>query len=92
MSRRSVQRVAILLLMFAGLALLTVRRDVAGSTGPTQGGGVGRPRSFSAAYDYCYVDEKGRPMVFHRRRLVFFLPQAPPEVNDRTFIETDECQ
>ena len=53
---------------------------------------AGRPRSFSAAYDYCYVDEEGRPMVFHRRRLVFFLPEVPPEVNDRTFIETDECQ
>ena len=42
--------------------------------------------------DYCYVDAEGRPMVFHRRRLVFFLPESPPEVNDRTFIESDECR
>ena len=54
--------------------------------------GAGRPRSFSAAYDYCYIDEEGRPMVFHQRRLVYLLPEAPPEVHDRTFTETDQCQ
>ena len=50
------------------------------------------PHHFSMQYDYCYVDAEGRPMIFHRRRLVFFLPQSPPEVNDHTFIETDLCQ
>jgi hypothetical protein len=29
-------------------------------------------------------------MIVHRR-LVFLLPDAPPEVNDRTFIESGEC-
>ena len=50
------------------------------------------PVAFPRLTIICHVDEEGRPMVFHRRRLVFFLPEAPPEVNDRTFIETDECQ
>jgi hypothetical protein len=49
------------------------------------------PHHFSMAYDYCYEDAEGRPMIFHRRRLVFFFPESPPEVNDRTFIETDLC-
>jgi len=50
------------------------------------------PHYFSMQYDYCYVDAKGRPMIFHRRRLVFFVPESPPEVLDRTFIETDSCR
>ncbi len=49
------------------------------------------PHTFSSQYDYCYVDEDGRPLVFHRRRLVFFLPEAPYP-DDLTFIETRECQ
>ena len=51
----------------------------------------GHPHPFSQAYEYCYVDSEGRPMIVHRR-LVFLLPDAPPEVNDRTFIESGECQ
>ena len=49
------------------------------------------PHTFSSQYDYCYVDEDGRPLVFHRRRLVFFLPEALYP-DDLTFIETRECQ
>ena len=111
MSRKEVHQWLFVLLLLAGLAVLTVRRDASvnnpsvhanSSSAPGQGSGAvvgsgetkaaGRPRSFSAAYDYCYVDADGRPMVFHRRRLVFFLPESPPEVNDRTFLETNECQ
>jgi len=50
------------------------------------------PHHFSMQYDYCYVDAEGRPMVFHKRRLVFFFPESPPGVEDRTFIETNLCQ
>ena len=50
------------------------------------------PHTFSPPYDYCYVDADGRPVMIHRRRLVFFLPESRPDVNDRTFIETDTCQ
>jgi len=50
------------------------------------------PHTFSPAYEYCYVDADGRPLMIHRRRLVFFLPESPPEVNDRTFIETGTCR
>ena len=50
------------------------------------------PHSFSAAYYYCYVDENGRPMEFHERRRLHWLPMAPPEGNDRRLIDTDECQ
>jgi len=111
MSRNVVHQWLIVMLLLAGLAVLTVRRDASvndrsvhanSSSAPGQGSGVvvgsgetkaaGRPRNFSAAYDYCYVDAEGRPIVFHRRRLVFFLPESPPEVNDRTFIDTDQCQ
>ena len=50
------------------------------------------PHTFSPAYEYCYVDVDGRPVMIHRRRLVFFLPESRPDVSDRTFIETDKCQ
>ncbi len=50
------------------------------------------PHTFSPAYEYCYVDADGRPVMVHRRRLVFFLPESRPDVNDRTFIESDMCQ
>ena len=50
------------------------------------------PRTFSPVYEYCYVDADGKPVMIHRRRLVFFLPESRPDVNDRTFIETDTCQ
>ena len=49
-------------------------------------------RYFSAQYEYCRLDADGRPIVVHRRRRVFTLPEAPPEENDRTFIESGECQ
>jgi len=50
------------------------------------------PHTFSPTYEYCYVDADGRPLMIRRRRLVFFLPESPPEVNDRTFIETGTCR
>jgi len=50
------------------------------------------PHAFSPAYEYCYVDADGRPVMIHRRRLVFFLSESRPDVNDRPFIETDMCQ
>ena len=50
------------------------------------------PHNFSSAYEYCHVDADGRPLMIHQRRLVFFLPESPPEVNDRTFIETGTCR
>jgi len=31
-------------------------------------------------------------MIFHRRRFVTFVPDSPPEVSDRTFIETNKCE
>ena len=107
MSRRFLQRGAVLLCMLTGLGLLMARRNVSSSAGSlsvknaedvrqtdnsSKRGVVVRPRTFSRAYDYCYTDENGRPMVVHRKRLVFFLPDSPPEVNDRTFIESRECQ
>lgn len=50
------------------------------------------PHAFSPAYEYCYVDVDGRPVIIHRRRLVFFLPESRPDMSDQTFIETDKCQ
>lgn len=50
------------------------------------------PHTFSPAYEYCYVDVDGRPLMIHRRRLVFFLPESRPDISDRTLIETDKCQ
>jgi hypothetical protein len=71
------------------LHLEAAAASISNSTSPN--GTSAGPHHFSMAYDYCYVDAEGRPMIFHRRRLVFFLPESPPEVNDRTFIETNEC-
>jgi hypothetical protein len=62
------------------------------ATQQTTAQAASRPHNFSFAYDYCYIDGDGRPVMFHRKRLVFFLPDSPPEVNDRTFIESDTCQ
>ena len=73
---------------------LSQRESVAASV-PNEAkasGAAAAPHHFSMQYDYCYVDTEGRPMIFHRRRLVFYLPESPPKVNDRTFIETDLCQ
>lgn len=50
------------------------------------------PHTFSPAYEYCYVDADGRPVMMHRRRLVFFPPESRPDVDERTIIETDRCQ
>src|SRR5215469_11907960 len=50
------------------------------------------PHTFSPGYEYCYVDADGRPLMIHRRRLVFFLPESRPDVNERTRIEADTCQ
>ena len=50
------------------------------------------PHTFSPAYEYCYVDVDGRPVMIYRRRHVFFLSEARPDVNNRTFIKTDTCQ
>lgn len=102
--KRNITRCAVVAVaMLAALALLTVRKEADGnrpvhanasaSLSPVRPSDAsGLPHTFSQAYDYCYVDENGRPMIFHRRRLVFFFPESPPEVNDRTFIETNECQ
>jgi len=49
------------------------------------------PHTFSPAYEYCFVDANGRPLMIHRRRLMFFQPESP-DMNDRTFIESDICQ
>lgn len=87
------------MLLLAGLALVTMRRELAASAGPKSSSSsqttprnvYGHPHTFSEAYEYCYVDSEGKPMLVHRR-LVFLLPDAPPEVNDRTFIESGgEC-
>jgi hypothetical protein len=94
--------VAVLALL-AGPALLTARTDVDASAAvrasspasvqsSTSGDASARPHTFSQAYNYCYDDAEGRPMVVRKKPLVFFLPDAPPEVKDRTFIETNECQ
>ena len=87
-----------MVLLLAGLALVTVQREVAASASSkpsaasqtTPSSVPVHPRTFSQAYEYCYVDSEGRPVIVHRR-LVFFLPEGPPEVNDRTFIESGEC-
>ena len=87
-----------MVLLLAGLALVAVRRELAASAGSrlapssqtTLPGVPVHPHWFSQAYEYCYVDSEGKPMLVHRR-LVFLLPNAPPEVNDRTFIESGEC-
>jgi hypothetical protein len=103
MKRRFLQSGATVMLALAGLLMVTARRDASGgskhpyantsaATSQTTGKESARPYYFSPAYDYCYVDSDGRPIVFHRKRLVFFFPDSPPEVNDRTFIETDSCQ
>lgn len=64
-----------------------------GGLGPSMqaGGSSAGPYTFSQAYDYCYVDAEGRPMVFQRRRLVLFLPEAPG-LDDRTFVTSGDCQ
>jgi hypothetical protein len=90
-------------LILAGLAMVIVHKEAWSggrlqyanslpATRQTTGETASRPHNFSRAYDYCYVDAEGRPVVFHRKRLVFFFPDSPPEVNDRTFIESDSCQ
>ena len=92
------KKLGVLLLLLAGLALVTVRREVAASASAKSSASSqtvphnvpGHPHPFSQAYEYCYVDSEGRPMIVHRR-LVYLLPAAPPEVNDRTFIESGEC-
>lgn len=61
------------------------------SKGTKLAGMSAAPTPLSRAYEYCDIDAEGRPMVFNRRRLRFFLPESPPEMNDRTFIETNEC-
>ena len=98
MKRALIKRGAGVLLLLAGLTLVTVRRELAASAGEKSSASSqttprnvpGHPHPFSQAYEYCYVDSEGRPMIVHRR-LVFLLPDAPPEVNDRTFIESGEC-
>ena len=107
MSRGIVLRAAFILCVLAALAGLAARKDAAG-TRPgdsisqpksaatangtrSNGASIGR-HTFSQQYDICYVDADGRPMVYERKRLVFFFPESPPEVNDRTFIETNTCQ
>jgi len=52
---------------------------------------VGR-HPFSPVYEYCYVDADGRPVLIHRQRRVFLLPESRPDVNERTSMETDTCQ
>jgi len=52
---------------------------------------VGR-HPFSPAYEYCYVDADGRPVLIHRQRLVFLLTESRPDVNERSSIETDTWQ
>ena len=79
---------------YSGPSHLSRPESVAGSV-PSEAkvnGAAAAPHRFSMQYDYCYVDAEGRPMVFHRRRLVFFFPESTPEDLDRTFIETDFCQ
>lgn len=87
-----------MVLLLAGLALVTVRREVTASASSkpstasqiTSDNKSVHPHRFSQAYEYCYVDSEGRPVMVHRK-LVFFLPEALPEVTDRTFIESGEC-
>ena len=102
MSCRFLQRGTIVVLTLAGLARSRSAKKLGAAeaslanpspaTRQTTGGAASRPHNFSRAYDYCYVDADGRPVMFHRKRLAFFLPDSPQEVNDWTFIESDSCQ
>lgn len=83
--------------LFAGLVLLTVRKESvesavvhAGSPTPASNTGARHSRTFSQAYEICAEDSEGRPLVVRQKKPVFFFPNSPPEVNDRTFIETEE--
>ena len=68
-------------------------QSAADSQTPSSGGVVYvGPHTFSPVYEYCDVDVDGRPLMIHRRRLVLFLPESQPDISDRTFIETDQCQ
>jgi hypothetical protein len=99
MSRGFVRRALLVLCVLAVLMIATARKQSSGDPGSVHANtsaqhlddAPGRPHTFSQAYDYCYVDSDGRPLMFHRRRLVFFLPDTP-QLNDRTSIETDQCQ
>src|SRR3974377_2044185 len=93
MKRSFVKRAGGMILILASLAVLTVRRQVddpdtvhANSLSSPQSAGLSHSRTFSHAYEICAEDSEGRPLVVHRKKLVFFLPQSPPGENDRTFI------
>ena len=100
MKRGLIKRGVIALLLLAGLALVTVRRELAATAGTkspassqTTSGHVPRhSQAFSQAYEICAEDGEGRPLVVHRKKLVFLFPDSAPEVNDRTFIESGECR
>ena len=99
MKRSSVKRAGVMVLVLAGLAVFTVRRQADGagtvhanSPASTQDAGAWHPRWFSRTYEICAEDSEGRPLVVHQKELVFFLPQSPPELEDRTFILTKQCR
>ena len=102
MRRNLTRRALIMLALLAGMALLTVRKESTVSSAaperqqadPFQRRAVEprRARPFSQDYEYCYVDSDGRPMIVHRKKHLFFLPEPEPQVDDRTFIEGDECR